>query len=105
MIPVMCIVQDGQIPPHAEETLKTRIGDFTRRAFDASADIDWIVVSEGSGFTAAAPSTSVIASLHANRPLAQADRKALLNELCDICMDETGRSANEIVTSIRNPKD
>lgn len=105
MIPVMCIVQEGQLSPQAERGMKTEISNFTQRAFAAAADIDWIVVPSGNGFTAAAPSTSVIASLHANRPLPHAERTALLRELGEICMTHTGRSANEVVTSIRNPRD
>ena len=104
MIPVMCIVQEGQISVDAEHGLKAQIGAFTRRSFAAPADIDWIVVPKGSGFTAGEPSTTVIASLHANRPLPQHERIALLKEVGDICMAQTGRSANEVVTSIRNPK-
>jgi len=104
MIPVMCIVQEGQISPEAERKLKAGISDFTRRSFSAAADIDWIVVPIGSGFTAAAPSTSVIASLHANRSLPPTEHISLLGELSAICMDSTKRSANEVVTSIRNPK-
>lgn len=105
MIPVMCIVQEGQVTLEAESGLKTQINEFTQRAFSTPADIDWIVVPEGSGFTAVEPSSSVIASLHANRTLRQDERIALLRELGDICMAKTGRSANEIVISIRNPKD
>lgn len=103
MVPVMCIVQEGQISLETEYGLKAQIGEFTQRAFSAPADIDWIVVPEGSGFSAAQPSTTVIASLHANRALEQDERISLLRELGDICMSKTGRSANEIVTSIRNP--
>ena len=105
MIPVMCIVQEGQIPQNSERDLKAEIGAFTQRTFSVPADIDWIVVPKGSGFTAAEPSTTVIASLHANRPLPQPERVALLKELGEICMLHTGRTANEVVTSIRNPKD
>lgn len=105
MIPVMCIVQEGQITSAAEHGLKTGINQFTLDAFATPADIDWIVVQEGSGFTAAEPSNTVIASLHANRELEQGERIGLLKKLGDICMAHTGRSANEVVTSIRNPKD
>ncbi|MBO9474730.1 hypothetical protein J7413_14365 [Shimia sp. R10_1] len=105
MIPIMCIVQDGQIPAQTETQLKTQIAEFAQRAFSAPAEIDWIVVPEGSGFTAAVPSTSIVASLHANRALPQDERISLLNELTEICTTLTGRSAHEVVTSIRNPKD
>ena len=104
MIPVMCIVQEGQISAVAEDGLRAQIGEFAQRAFSAPADIDWIVVPFGSGFTAAEPSRTVITSLHSNRPLRRPERTALLKELGDICRTTTGRSANEIVTSIRNPK-
>lgn len=103
MVPVMCIVQEGQISPKTEFGLKAQISKFTQRAFLAPADIDWLVVPEGSGFTAARPSRTVIASLHSNRGLAQDERISLLKELGEICMAATGRSASEIVTSIRNP--
>lgn len=103
MIPVMCIVQEGQLPTAAADGLKSRISDFTQRVFSAPADIDWIVVPKGSGFTAAGPSASVIASLPANRPLCQSERRQLLKELVAICMAQTGQSAHEIVASIRNP--
>ncbi len=104
MIPVMCIVQEGQIPTETECELKAEIDDFTQSAFLAPADIDWIVVPEGSGFRAAEPSTTLIASLHGNRPLPEMERISLLRELGEICMSKTGLSANEVVTSIRNPR-
>lgn len=104
MIPVMCIVQEGQVSVDAELGLKAQISAFTHRSFATPADIDWIVVPKGSGFTAAEPSTTVIASLHANRPVPDEERITLLKELGEICMSETGLSANEVVTSIRNPK-
>ena len=104
MIPVMCVVQEGQISAETENALKQDIGGFARRAFGAAAEIDWIVVPSGSGFTAARPSNTVIASLQANRVLDQAERIPLLKELGAICMRRTGRSAGEVVTSIRDPK-
>lgn len=105
MIPVMCIVQEGQISPEAENGLKVEINQFILDAFATAADIDWIVVPKGNGFTAAKPSNTVIAALHANRALEQGERVRLLKKLGDICMAYTGRSAKEVVTSIRNPGD
>ena len=102
MIPVMCVVQEGQISTEVEYALKSEISEFTKRAFDALADIDWIEVPKNSGFTAAKPSTTVITSLQANRPLEQAERVSLLRELSGICMNRTGRSFNEVVTAIRD---
>lgn len=104
MIPVMCIVQEGQLPTETEAKLHSEIGYFSQRAFQADADIDWIRVKKGCGFTAAAPSSTVIASMHVNRPLDQRERVALLRELNDLCANITGLSGQEIVTSIRNPE-
>lgn len=102
MVPVMCVVQEGQISTDAECALKLEISEFVARAFNALADIDWIEVPKGSGFTAAEPSTTIIASLQANRPLEQAERVSLLRELSGICIKRTGRSSNEVVTAIRD---
>ncbi len=104
MIPVMCVVQEGQVSAETEHALKSEISGFTQRRFDAPADIDWIEVPKGSGFTAAKPSTSVITSLYANRSLEQVERISLLKELSDICIGKTGRSAHEVVASIRDPR-
>ena len=103
MIPVMCIVQEGQISPEAEHGMKAQISAFTQRAFSETADIDWIVVARGNGFTSAAPSTSVIASLHANRALAQSERLALITELGYICAAQSGRTLDEVFISVRDP--
>lgn len=104
MIPVMCIVQEGQLSQHAETALRADIADFSQRAFAEGADIDWIVVPKGSGFTAGKPSNSMIASLFGNRVLQQDERAALLRELGEICMRHSGCTPDEVVTSVRNPQ-
>lgn len=102
MIPVMCVVQEGQISAEVEYVLKAEISAFALRAFDETADIDWIEVPKGNGFTAAEPSNTVVASLQSNRSLATSERVSLLKELSEICMDRTGRSFNEVVVAIRD---
>jgi hypothetical protein len=103
MIPVMCVVQEGQLAPQVERVLKAEVKDFIQRAFASRADIDWIVVPKDCGFTAARPSTAVIVSLCANKPLDPTERISLLKELSEICMRNAERSADEILTSIRDP--
>ena len=103
MVPVMCIVQEGQISHEAETGLKAEIEAFALRSFCEPATIDWIVVPRGNGYTAGKLSSSVIASLHADRALHQSERISLLKELGAICAKQTGLSAGEIVTAIRNP--
>ncbi len=104
MIPVMCVVQQDQITADVAQTLKSAIGEFTQQSFGADAEIAWIEIPAGSGFTTAKPSTTLIASMHANRPLPQDVRVPLLKQLGEICMDITGLSTNEVVTSIRDPQ-
>ncbi|MBO9401500.1 hypothetical protein [Shimia sp. R9_3] len=104
VIPVMCVVQAGQVPKSMETSLKARIGALTQRVFNAEAAIVWVVVPEGSGFTAALPSRTVITSMHANRVLESEERASLLKTLGAICMEEIGCSAEEVVTSVRDPE-
>lgn len=104
MIPVMCVVQEGQISLEREYALKSAINAFSQRIFGQIADIDWIEVAKGNGFTAARPSNALIASLRANRILQQEERRFLLRELHAICLEKTGCPVREVMTSIRDPE-
>ena len=104
MLPVMCVVQEAQFSPEAETSLKTAIADFTFQAFEQKADINWITVAKGNGFTAAKPSTTMVVSMHSTNKLVQEERVSLLKTLCKICGNTTGLSPNEVVASIRDPQ-
>ena len=103
MVTCNCIVQDGQISAETEASLKTQIGEFTKRAFGQTATINWAVIPENSGFTAGAPSTSSIISMGAPEPVDQPRRAELLHELCSLWSRETGCPLNEIVGVIADP--
>ncbi len=105
MINCMCLVQAGQIPADTQAALKLSINDFTQKAFDAPAEITWTEVPERSGFTCDAPSTSSIVSMRANTSLDQPRRVELLEELCDLWMEHTKCSLNEIVSVINDPQE
>ena len=104
MINCTCLVQVGQHPDRCESNLTAALGGFTERAFGAPASISWITVPAGGGFTAGKPSTSSIVSMSAPEPLDQSHRAALLGELCELWMNETGCSINEIVAVISDPR-
>ena len=104
MIPCTCIVQAGQISADTEATLRAHLNAFTTRAFGAPAEIGWMEIPEGSGFTAAKPSTSAVVSVSAPSPVAQETRKVLLEELCGIWTRETRASLDEIVGVIADPQ-
>jgi hypothetical protein len=104
MITCTCIVQAGQIPVETETRLRSNLTAFAERSFGASAEIIWRTVPEGSGFTAAKPSTSSILSMRANAPLAQPRRAELLKEMCELWARETDQSLDEIVGVISDPQ-
>lgn len=104
MVTCTCIVQAGQVPAETEARLKASLSAFAERSFGEPAEIVWRAISEGSGFTAAKPSTSSIISMTANKPLEQSKRAALLNEMCELWVGETHRSLDEVVGVISDPQ-
>ena len=103
MITAVCMVQDGQISPATEASLRTGLNNFSERVFGEPIDIRWVAVPERSGFTAGKPSTSSIVSLTANRTLDRPERKELLIEICDFWMEQTKCSLDEVVGVINDP--
>lgn len=104
MITCNCIVQEGQVSPASETTLRSNLSAFAERAFGEPADINWRVIPERSGFTASKPSTSSIISMAANRLVPQPERAALLKEMCELWVRETGRTLDEVVGVISDPQ-
>ncbi len=105
MVRFLCLVQEGQTPDALREKLVENLNTFSQTSFGEQADVYWQTVSQGSGYTAAKPSTSSIVSVTAPRPLTQEERVPLLQEICEIWMNETGCSINEVVASIIDPRD
>ena len=103
MIMCRCIVQAGQIPAATATALRGRLDEFSQQAFGAGADISWVEIMPGSGFTEGKPSTASVVSLRAPEPLEQARREELLNELCDLWIGETRCSVDELVGVISDP--
>lgn len=104
MIRCMCLVQEGQAPDNKREVLVEKLNSFTQASFNEDADVYWHAIPQGSGYTAAKPSTSSIVSVTAPKPLSQAERIPLLNEICELWMNETGCSINEVVASMSDPR-
>ncbi|MEM7459846.1 MAG: hypothetical protein AAF331_10315, partial [Pseudomonadota bacterium] len=86
-----------------EAVLRSNLSAFAERQFGAPAEINWLAIPERSGFTAGAPSTSVVVSMRSPEPISKADREPMLRELCDIWTRETKCSLNEIVGVISDP--
>ena len=98
-----CMVQAGQISAEQEAVLRSETSAFAERHFGSPGEINWIAVPEGSGFTEAKPSTSVIVSVRSNRPLPPSERVPLLHELEQIWSKHAGRTSNEVVSVITDP--
>lgn len=103
MINCTCIVQADQAPDRSQADLKALLRTFTNSAFGASAQIAWIPVPQGNGFTAGKPSTSSIISMTADQPLNTEHRESLLRELVGLWTAETGCSVDEVVAVIADP--
>ncbi|MEM7701494.1 MAG: hypothetical protein AAF251_06105 [Pseudomonadota bacterium] len=104
MIHCTCMVQEEQIAPEQEATLRCDTANFAARHFGGGPEFNWVTVGKGNGFTEAQPSNSVIVSLNADRSLAPSARVPLLRELCEIWERGTGLSPNEVVIVIRDPQ-
>lgn len=104
MIPIMCLVQEGQVSAKVESALKSKLRAFVVDAFDKQSEIDWIEVPAGAGFTGGSPSSSVLVSMHADINLAEPLREKLLRTLYGICQEITCRERDELVVAIRDPK-
>lgn len=104
MIPIMCLVQSRQFDSDKTKQLQQKIEHFAQQAFNDEVQIDWLIVPKGNGFTAAKTSNSIVISVQSNRVLPQDTREALLSELCQLWIQNTDLSAEEVVVSIRDPQ-
>ena len=103
MIRCTCMVQADQVPDQKQSELKAALNAFAERAFSQEATINWIRVPAMAGYTAGALSTSSIVTMTAPEALSQERRVSLLQEICDVWMEGTGCSLNEIVATVSDP--
>ena len=99
-----CMVQEGQISPAQQATLCAETSAFAQRHFGTPGEINWVTVPGGNGYTAGELSTSVIVSVTADRSLAPSQRIPLLHELEEIWRTHAKKTANEVVSVIRDPQ-
>ncbi len=97
-----CIVQEDQTPASKQAALGEglkRIGRELLGDSEAGAEIRWITIKEGFGFTAGVPSTSslVVRSVPVGFPAAE--REAFMTRVCDLWKEVAGCSTDEIVVT------
>ena len=103
MVNCTCVVQEGQAPDVALGEIHNLLNEFASAAFGQPAQIAWVPVAPGNGFTAGKASTSSVVSFTANEPLERERREKLLRELVAVWTGETGCTADEIVAVIADP--
>ncbi len=97
-----CIIQEGQTPARRQgelaEGLK-RIGRELLGDSETGAEVVWVTVPEGFGFTAGLPSTSslVVRSVPVGFP--DAEREAFMTRVCDLWREVAGCSTDEIMVT------
>jgi len=100
MAKCMCMVQEGQIPDPVLETLGEKLNDIVvSHKLGAAAEIAWIVIPRGRGWTAGEPSTSSVVTVAAP-PIEQSHRETILTEICDMWCKATGCHINQIVATV-----
>jgi hypothetical protein len=102
-----CIIQEGQ----AAEGKQAELADGLRRVGrerlgdpPEGAEISWITIRRGFGFTAGEPSTAslVVRSMPVGFP--DAERHAFMRSVCELWRGVTGCTADEImVTALDGP--
>ena len=103
VINCLCVIQEGQAPDQRRDQLGAALGRFTEEHLGAGAEISWLPVAAGNGFTAGEPSTASVISLTALAPLQQSQRETLLRQLVDLWTGETGCSVDDVVAVISDP--
>ncbi len=51
MINCLCVIQEGQAPDQRRDQLGAALGRFTEEHLGAGAEISWLPVAAGNGFT------------------------------------------------------
>jgi hypothetical protein len=103
MINCTCVIQEGQSPDLRRGEMQSVLKSFASRSFGQEAQIAWVPVAEGNGFTAGEPSTSSIVSFTAHEQLSPERRETLLRELVSLWTERTGCTVDEIVAVIADP--
>ena len=103
MVSCICVVQEGQPPDQQNREIQDALNRFTSASFGEEAQIAWIRVAPGSGFTGGKPSTSSVVSITSSERLTPERRESLLRELVALWTNETGSTVDEIVAVISDP--
>ncbi|MEM7413102.1 MAG: hypothetical protein AAF430_22915 [Myxococcota bacterium] len=97
-----CIIQEGQVADRQTEVLEAGLKRLAREFFDDDPDevnIRWTRQAAGWAWTAGEPSTSSIVVRSVPVGYDDVQREAFLRAVCDLWVESTGCSINEIVAT------
>ena len=97
-----CILQEDQAADTLRDELAEGLRHIGRECFgdgEDGAEITWLTVAPGFGFTAAEPSTSSLVVRSCPEGFPQAEREAFMRKVCDLWSEVTGCTDHEIVVT------
>ena len=97
-----CMIQTGQEPDRQKSTLTARLTELGEKTFGDDPDeveIKWIHLEKGYAWTAGEPSTSSIVVRSVPVGFPNDERETFLRAVCDLWVETTGCSINEIVVT------
>ena len=102
MADYVCIIQEGQAAQRRQEALAQGLRKIGQKAFGddpSTTEISWLVMKKGFAWTAGEPSTSSLVIRSVPVGLPDERREPYLRSVCDLWVNETGCSINEIVAT------
>ena len=98
----VCMIQQGQEAERRKVALGEGLRRLGERAFGddpGAVEIDWVTVGKGFAWTAGEPSTSSVVIRSVPVGLAGERRERFLRSVCDLWVEQTGCSQDEIVAA------
>ena len=100
-----CTMQEGQIGEDARARLANGLRDVTERVLGAGADevsVDFSDIPQGFGFRGGEPSTTSLVRGSIVGGLEQPVRVELMSAICDMWMEISGCTVDELVVTARD---
>jgi phenylpyruvate tautomerase PptA (4-oxalocrotonate tautomerase family) len=97
-----CIIHEGQTPESRKSELAAGLAQIGAEMFgdpEGDAEVTWVTIREGFGFTAGGPSTSSLVVRSVPPELSDEEREAFLSKVCDLWQEVTGCTKDEIVAT------
>lgn len=98
-------VQEGTVSDDHRKQLAERLPEVVQRNLNTATILEgvvWTEIPSTYGYTAGKPSRCSIVMIEVPDTIAQSSREALMQSVCDVWMDVSGCTINEIAVSAVN---